>query len=156
MEYNWHQYCVSFRWYLHGFPCGACVKEPACQCRRQKRHGFDPWVRKIPWRRKWQPSPVFLPEESRGQRSLAGSWGHKESDTTEGLNNNIAFSDCCLVLWRGLKSRMNSLVIWWFHSLIQFLKCDKTNLKLWEKIFNFFLIFNIIYIFFILKMKTIV
>ena len=45
--------------------------------------GFDPWVGKIPWRRKWQPSPVFLPGKSHRQRSLAGysSWGHKESDT---------------------------------------------------------------------------
>ena len=37
-----------------------------------KRHGFDPWVRKIPWRREWQPTPVFLPGESHGQRSLVG------------------------------------------------------------------------------------
>jgi len=45
------------------------VKEPACQCRRRKRCRFDPWVRKIPWRRKWQPTPVFLePGESHGQR----------------------------------------------------------------------------------------
>ena len=50
---------------------------------------FDPWVRKIPWRREWQPTPVFLPGESHGQRSLAGysPWGRKESDTTEKLNN---------------------------------------------------------------------
>ena len=43
------------------------------------------WVRKIPWRRKWQPTPVFLPGESHGQRSVVGysPWGHKESDTTE-------------------------------------------------------------------------
>ena len=47
--------------------------------------GFDPWVGKIPWRRKWQSTPVFLPGESHGQRSLAGysPWGRKESDTTE-------------------------------------------------------------------------
>ena len=50
--------------------CGG--KEPACKCRRCKRRGFDPWVRKIPWRRAWLPTPVFLPEESHGQRSLAG------------------------------------------------------------------------------------
>ena len=57
----------------------------ACQCRRRRRHGFDPSVRKIPWRRKWQPTPVFLPGKSHGQRSLAGCipWGHKESDMTE-------------------------------------------------------------------------
>ena len=49
---------------------------------------FDIWVSKIPWRRKWQPTVVFLPGESHGQRSLAGysSWGCKESDTTEGLS----------------------------------------------------------------------
>ena len=44
-------------------------KESACQCRG---HKFDPWVGKIPWRRKWQCTPVFLPGESPGQQSLAG------------------------------------------------------------------------------------
>ena len=50
-----------------------------------RRYRFDPWVRKIPWRRAWQPTPVFLPGESHGQRSLVGysPWGRKESDTTE-------------------------------------------------------------------------
>ena len=47
-------------------------KESVCQGGRCKRHGFNPWVRKIPWRSKWQPSPVFLSGESHGQRSLAG------------------------------------------------------------------------------------
>ena len=48
---------------------------------------FSPWVAKIPWRRKWQPIPVFLPGESLGQRSLVGysPWGGKESDTNEWL-----------------------------------------------------------------------
>ena len=52
---------------------------------------FDTWVRKIPWRSKWQPTPVFLPGKPHGWRSLVGysSWGCKESDTTEQLNNNI-------------------------------------------------------------------
>ena len=46
---------------------------------------FNPWVGKIPWSRKWQPSPVFFPGESHGQRILQGysPWGHKESDTTQ-------------------------------------------------------------------------
>ena len=68
-----------------GFPGGASGKEPTCQCRRHKRHRFDPWVRKIPWKRKWQPTPVFLPGKSHGQRSLAGysPWNCKESDITE-------------------------------------------------------------------------
>ena len=56
-----------------------------CDYRICKRCGFSPWDRKTPWRRKWQPAPVFLPGESHGQRSLVGYslWGHKESDTTE-------------------------------------------------------------------------
>ena len=68
-----------------GFPGSASGKEPACQCPRCKRCRFDPWVGKIPWRRTWQPTPVFLPGESHGQRTLAGysTWCHKESDTTE-------------------------------------------------------------------------
>ena len=53
-----------------GFPSGTDGKEPACQCRRHKRRVFHPWVGKIPWRRKWQPTPVFLPGDSHGQRSL--------------------------------------------------------------------------------------
>ena len=62
-------------------------KASACQCRR---HRFNPWVRKVPWRRKWQTTPGFLPGKSHGQRNLAGCspWGHKESNTTEQLNEN--------------------------------------------------------------------
>ena len=48
------------------------VSESACQGRRCKRHDFDPWVGKNPWRKKWQPTPVFLPRKSHGQKSLAG------------------------------------------------------------------------------------
>ena len=51
---------------------GASGKEPACQCRRCKRLGFDHWVGTIPSRRAWQPTPVFLPGESHEQRSLVG------------------------------------------------------------------------------------
>ena len=54
-----------------GFPGGTTGKEPTYQCRRHKRQGFDPWVRKIPWRRAWQPTLV-LPGESHGQRSFVG------------------------------------------------------------------------------------
>ena len=68
-----------------GFPGGASGKNPPANSGRHKRLGLDPWVRKIPWRRAWQPIPVFLPGESHGQRSLAAysPWGLKESDTTE-------------------------------------------------------------------------
>jgi len=69
-------------WY---FPGGASGKESTCQYRRLKGHGFDPWVGKIPWRRAFQPIPVFLPGESDRQRGLVGysPSGHKELDTTE-------------------------------------------------------------------------
>ena len=55
-----------------------------------RRPGFGPWVGKIPWRRAWQPTPVFLPGESHRQRSLAGyrPWGCKESDTAERLSTH--------------------------------------------------------------------
>ena len=68
-----------------GLPSGTSGKEPACQCRRHKRHGFDTWVGKILRKRKWQPSPVFLPGKSHGQTSLAGysKLSCKELDTTE-------------------------------------------------------------------------
>ena len=71
-----------------GFPGDASGKEPACRCSGCKRYGFSPWVGKIPWRRKWHPTPVSLPGKPHGQRSLVGFslWGHKESDTTERLN----------------------------------------------------------------------
>ena len=62
-----------------GLPSG---EESACQCRR---HRLDPWVGKIPWRRKWQPAPVFLPGKFHGQRSLVDyrPRGRKESDMTK-------------------------------------------------------------------------
>ena len=71
------------------------------QCRRHGRQGFDPWVGKIPWRRARQPTPVFLPGESHGQRSLKGysPWGHKELDTTEATEHthkyNLALIRSC-------------------------------------------------------------
>ena len=71
-----------------GFPGGTRGKESTCQCRRHKVCGFNLWFGKIPWRRAWQATSVFLPGESHGQRSLAGCspWGRKESDTTEHLS----------------------------------------------------------------------
>ena len=68
-----------------GFPGGVSGKESACQSRRHKRRRFNPWVTKIPWRRAWQITPVFLPGEFHGQRSLVGysPWSHKKLDTTE-------------------------------------------------------------------------
>ena len=63
------------------FPWWLSSKESTCQFRR---HGFNPWIGKIPWRRKWQLMPVFLPGKPHGQRSLEGHspWGYKQLDTT--------------------------------------------------------------------------
>ena len=77
-----------------GFSAGASGKKHVCQCRRHKRWGFNPWLGKIPWRRAWQPTPVFLPGESHGQRNLAGYGpeGCKELDTTERLSSSSSCS----------------------------------------------------------------
>ena len=81
-----------------GFPGGTGGKEPSCQCRRHKRHEFDPRVRKIPWRTARELTPVFLPEESPGQRSLAGysPWGHTGSDTTEVTSHACMYERPCI------------------------------------------------------------
>ena len=73
-----------------GFTGGTSGKQSAWQCRR---HGFNPWVGKIPWRRAWQPTPVFLPGESHGQRNKVGysPWGYKDSDSTEATENNTQY-----------------------------------------------------------------
>ena len=65
-----------------GFLGSSDSKESACST------GNPPWIREIPWRRKWQPTPVFLPGKSHGWRSPAdySPWGHKESDATEQLH----------------------------------------------------------------------
>ena len=73
---------LTFIEYFGGFPGGAGEKEPA---RQHRRHDFNPWVGKIPWRKAWQPTQVFLPGEPQGLRGLVGCrlWGRTESDTTE-------------------------------------------------------------------------
>ena len=84
-------------------------KESTCQCRRCE---FDPWVRKIPWRRRWQPTPVFLPGESHGQRSLVcySLWDHKESDISYRLNNNMEIRGDHFTLSKGLDQIGRSVV----------------------------------------------
>ena len=67
-----------------GLPWWLSGKELACWCRRLRRCGLDPWSGKIPWSKKWQPTPIFLPGKFHGQRSLEGhsTWGPKELATT--------------------------------------------------------------------------
>ena len=70
---------------FYGLPRWPSVKNLPTSTGRLKRPGFNPWIKKISWRRAWQPTPVFLPREPDGQRSLAGfsPQGHTESDITE-------------------------------------------------------------------------
>ena len=85
-----------------GFPGSTVVKVSICQCRRCKKHKLNSWVRKIPWSRKWQPTPVFLPGKSHGQRSLVGysPKSCEESDMTEHTLQKLPHShksDLCMV-----------------------------------------------------------
>ena len=89
-----------------GFPGGASGKEPTCQCWGHKRCKFDPWVRKIPWKRAWQRTPAFLPGESHGQRSLVGSKrvGHNWLTNTFRLSaivlaEDLAIPSLCVCLF---------------------------------------------------------
>ena len=84
IRHNWRDLAAAAAKYM-GLPRWHSGKESACQYKRCKRLGFDPWIGRIPWTRKWPPAPVFLPGKFHGQRSLAGChpWSHKESETTE-------------------------------------------------------------------------
>ena len=96
---------------LGGFPGGASGQEPTCQCRRPKRCRFDPWVGKIPWRRKALPNPIFLPGESLGQRSLAGysPYGHKELDMTE-ATKHYAWMDLEVIVLSVVRQRKTNII----------------------------------------------
>ena len=81
----WHDWATELNW-TEAKPGGASGEEYVCPCRRHERCSrFNPWVRKVTCRRTRQPTPVFLPGESQGQRILAdySPWGHKELDITD-------------------------------------------------------------------------
>ena len=86
----WRQMNSAHQWMLGSQYINDCLheyrlcsgKESFCQCRRLRRHGFNSWIRKIPWIRKWQLTPVFLQGKSHGERSpvaynLVHAWGCK-------------------------------------------------------------------------------
>ena len=83
-----HSQVIIYYIYNIDFPKWLSGKESTCLCRRCRRCGFNPWVRKISWRRKWQPTPVFLPGKSHGQKSLVGysPWRCRELDMTKWLS----------------------------------------------------------------------
>ena len=87
--YNEHFIILITLLYKYRLPWWLNGKESICQC---KRYRFDPWVRKIPWRKKWQPTPVFLPGKSHGQRSLdgsMGSWGPRGPLEDHGVKKSV-------------------------------------------------------------------
>ena len=101
---------------LQSFTGSASGKKPVCQCRRHKRHRFNPCLGKISWRRAWQPTPVFFPGESHKQRNLAVSWqsiglqrvGYDWSDlacthkaTIDEKDLKTSGKDLKLMMWRG-------------------------------------------------------
>ena len=98
---------------LLGFPGGSVVKNLTC-----RRPRFNPWVEKIPWRKKWQPTPVLLPGKFHGQRSLVGysPWDHKELDMTEQLTLSLF--------------PYHPSTEWWMHSWISFAKMYWSLMKL--------------------------
>ena len=86
-----------FGQYPHGLPWWLRWQSVCLQCGRSR---FNPWDGKISWKRKWQPTPVFLPGKSHGRRSLVdySPWGHKESDTTEWLHFQFFFISNTLII----------------------------------------------------------
>ena len=87
--HDWSNLACTHTLEVEGLPWQLSSKEPNCQCRR---HRFSLWIRRIPWSKKWQPTPGFLPGKFHGQRSLAGysPCGHKEWDTTEQLTLSLS------------------------------------------------------------------
>ena len=121
---------------LRGFPGGSAVKNlPAIQ--ETQGHKFNPWVREDPLSRKWQPTPIFLPGKSHGQRSLTGysPWGHKELDMTAWLKITILCLRNCLInygsLWfnKPISSTEGGHCYFNMNHIVHFL--DPT-VKIWE------------------------
>ena len=85
-----HVFILSICMVVLGASLVAQWQRICLQCRSCRRRVFNPWVGKIPWRRALQTTPVFLPGDSHGQRSLVGysPWGHNESDMTEWLSTH--------------------------------------------------------------------
>ena len=110
---NWIVLCQASNAKI-GLPRWHSGKESTCQYRRCKRHWFYPWVRKVPWRRKWQPVPVFLPGKFHRQWSLEGysPWGRIEFDTTKLLSAYI-LQEYFLILFKAFSNQknMNTIVL---------------------------------------------
>ena len=106
-----HCSILMFPWWLRW-------KRICLQCRRP---GFNPWVGKISRRRKWQPTPVFLPGESHGQRNLVGysPLGHKELDRTEWLSRQEPYNEwtTCYSVTKSTSAETLWIDIWVYYLL---------------------------------------
>ena len=100
-QQNWVVFNTYFHWWLRWWRI----------CLQYKRPGFDPWVRKISWRREWQPTLVFLPGEFHGQRGLVGysPWGCTELYTTDVTTNTFTCVCVCVFLPPGGEWKISSL-----------------------------------------------
>ena len=114
-------------YYIHGLFKWCSVKESTSECRRYKRHRFDLWIGKIPWRRKRQPSPVFLPGKSHGQESLAmglqrvgHDWATEHTHITR-TETGMAFWDSGTVLFPDLGSGYQDVFTLWKSHHLRFL-----------------------------------
>ena len=130
---------------MAGFPGGASDKESACQCRRCKRHTCDPWVCKIPWSRKWQPTSVYLPgkvtwaEEPGGlqcmglQNQMQLSTPLLDIDIVIMLPNNFCY-------FKHLNMFNVMRIVWESMDIIKLLNISycraRTNMKSWYKFFS--------------------
>ena len=125
VRHDWSDLAQHAHYYLIqdlGLPWWLSGKEFTCQCRR---HRLDPWVRKMPWRRKWQHTPVFLPGKSHEQRSLVGCspWGHKRvghdlqtkphQQRQEYGRGNFYIGDRQFLMWYFLTFSQLSLIFIW-------------------------------------------
>ena len=126
-EVSLFMYNVRYLDYM-GLPRWLNGKESACQHRRH-----NPWDRKMPWRRKGQPAPVFLPGQSQGQGSLAGysPWGRKESDTTEHKHTQYRIHRCSVYTHAHTHTHLYLILSWDYlkvvmiTTLIMFRKMEK-------------------------------
>ena len=105
---SWAQrpFPISLYLFIWKFICIVCISLPQC-----RRPGFNPWVRKIPWRRKWQPTPVFLPGESHWQRSLE-SYSPQGCKESKRLSNSLSLFTFNLKIGR-LTLKIGRLVSGW-------------------------------------------
>ena len=115
-----------------GFPRWPSGTELACQCRKHKRGGFDPWVGMMPWRRAWQCTPLSLPGESQGQRSLPGyrPQGHKRvrHNRSNLAHMYLLSGNCYVLVTEILLLDFIPFLFWWWRSWNQVGLCGTPRL----------------------------